>query len=98
MRYGSEPAGRRAQLEESVALCLAQLDTAGRQEPSEELPAKTAHLKEKLARPESEMQRLAVMQKHSLELRSRSYMRFSKATDAHHLIYLDQPDCVAFQS
>src|SRR2546429_9813973 len=37
---------RRAQLEKSVARYLAQLDTADLQEPSEELAAKTAHLKE----------------------------------------------------
>src|SRR5712671_5714612 len=37
---------RRAQLEESVARYLAQLDTADLQEPSEALAAKTAHLKE----------------------------------------------------
>jgi hypothetical protein len=48
---------RRAQLEKSVARYLAQLDTADRQEPSEELAAKTAHLKEKLVKLESEMQR-----------------------------------------
>jgi transposase len=54
---------RRAQLEESVARYLAQLDTADRQEPSEELAAKTAHLKEKLVKLESEMQRLAAMEK-----------------------------------
>ena len=54
---------RRAQLEESVARYLAQLDTADRQEPSEELASKTAHLQEKLVRPESEMERLAVMEK-----------------------------------
>src|SRR3974377_1234717 len=54
---------RRAQLEESVARYLAQLDTADRQEPSEELAAKTDHLKEKLAKLESEMQRLATMEK-----------------------------------
>ncbi len=53
---------RRAQLEESVARYLAQLDTADRQEPSEELAAKTDHLKEKLAKLESEMQRLAAME------------------------------------
>jgi hypothetical protein len=35
-------------LEKSAARYLAQLDTADRQEPSEELAAKTAHLKEKL--------------------------------------------------
>src|SRR6202171_2600985 len=54
---------RRAQLEESVAGYLAQLDTADLQEPSEELAAKTSHLKEKLVKLESEMQRLAAMEK-----------------------------------
>ena len=54
---------RRAQLEKSVARYLAQLDTADRQEPSEELAAKTAHLKEKLVKVESEMQRLAAMER-----------------------------------
>jgi transposase len=54
---------RRAQLEESVARYLAQLDTADLQEPSEALAAKTAHLKEKLAKLESEMQRLAALEK-----------------------------------
>lgn len=54
---------RRAQLEESVARYLAQLDTADRQEPSEALAAKTTHLKEKLAKLESEMQRLAALEK-----------------------------------
>src|SRR5712692_10170267 len=54
---------RRAQLEESVARYLAQLDTADRQEPSEELAAKTAHLREKLVKLQSEMQRLAAMEK-----------------------------------
>src|SRR6266576_322458 len=54
---------RRAQLEESVVRYLAQLDTADLQEPSEELAAKTAHLKEKLAKLESEMQRLAAIER-----------------------------------
>ena len=54
---------RRAQLEESVARYLARLDTADLQEPSEALAAKTAHLKEKLVKLESEMQRLAAMEK-----------------------------------
>jgi transposase len=49
---------RRAQLEESVARYLSQLDTADRQEPSEALAAKTTHLKEKLARLAEEMERL----------------------------------------
>jgi hypothetical protein len=46
-----------------VARYLAQLDTADLQEPSEELAAKTAHLKEKLVKLESEMQRLAAMER-----------------------------------
>ena len=54
---------RRAQMEKSVARYLAQLDTADLQEPSEELAAKTAHLKEKLVKLESKMQRLAAMEK-----------------------------------
>jgi transposase len=54
---------RRAQLEESVARYLAQLDTADLQDPSEALAAKTAHLKEKLAKLASEMQRLEVYEK-----------------------------------
>src|SRR6202050_432545 len=54
---------RRAPLEKSVARYLAQLDTADRQEPSEELAAKTAHLKEKLVKVEREMQRLAAMER-----------------------------------
>src|SRR5499426_2886548 len=57
---------RRAQLEESVARYLSQLDTADLQEPSEALAAKTAYLKEKLAKLESEMQRLAAMEKQML--------------------------------
>jgi transposase len=57
---------RRAQLEESVARYLAQLDTADRQEPSEALAAKTAHLKEKLAKLEQEMAKLAAYEKQML--------------------------------
>jgi transposase len=57
---------RRAQLEESVARYLAQLDTADRQEPSEELAAKTAHLREKLVKLEGEMQRLVAMEESML--------------------------------
>ena len=57
---------RRAQLEESVARYLSQLDTADLQEPSEALAVKTAHLKEKLAKLESEMQRLSAMEKQML--------------------------------
>ena len=44
-------------MEESVARYLAQLDTADRQEPYEELAAKTAHLRDKLVRrPQGAMQ------------------------------------------
>src|SRR5215468_2832909 len=48
---------RLAQIEESVARYLSQLDTADRQEPSEALAAKTAHLQEKLAKLASEVER-----------------------------------------
>src|SRR5208282_638506 len=57
---------RRTQLEQSVARYLAQLDTADLQEPSEALAAKTAHLKEKLAKLASEMQRLKAIEKEML--------------------------------
>src|SRR5207248_10104379 len=57
---------RRAQLEESVARYLAQLDTADLQDPSEALASKTAHLKEKLAKLASEMQRLEAYEKQML--------------------------------
>ena len=50
-------------MEKSVARYLAQLDTADLQEPSQELAMKTAHLREKLIKLESEMQRLATMEK-----------------------------------
>jgi len=53
---------RRAQLEESVARYLSQLDTADRQEPSEALAAKTTHLKEKLVKLKDEMERLKILE------------------------------------
>jgi transposase len=53
---------RWAQLEESVARYLSQLDTADRQEPSEALAAKTTHLKEKLEKLKEEMERLKVLE------------------------------------
>jgi transposase len=53
---------RRAQLEESVARYLSQLDTADRQEPSEALATRTTRLKEKLARLSEEMRRLEVLE------------------------------------
>jgi len=49
---------RRAQLEQSVARYLSQLDSANRQEPSEALAAKTTRLKEKLVKLAEEMRRL----------------------------------------
>jgi len=57
---------RRAQLEESVARYLSQLDTADRQEPSEALAAKTLHLKEKLGKIKEEMAKLAALEKRML--------------------------------
>jgi transposase len=53
---------RRAQLEESVARYLSQLDTADRQEPTEALVTKTTHLKEKLAKLGEEMRRLEALE------------------------------------
>jgi len=49
---------RMAQIEESVARYLQQLDTADRQEPSEALKTKTSRLKEKIEKLKEEMQRL----------------------------------------
>ena len=53
---------RKAQIEESVARYLQQLDTADRQEPSEVLSTKIRRLKEKIAKLEDAMQRLAVLE------------------------------------
>jgi hypothetical protein len=55
---------RLAQIEESVARYLHQLDTADRQEPSLARTTKMARLTEKIARLKEEMQRL-----HALEVR-----------------------------
>jgi transposase len=52
---------RMAQIEESVARYLQQLDTADRQEPSEALKTKTSRLKEKIAVLREQMQRLEVL-------------------------------------
>jgi transposase len=49
---------RMAQIEDSVARYLQQLDTADRQEPSEALAAKTERLQEKITRLKEEMARL----------------------------------------
>ena len=57
---------RRAQLEESVARYLSQLDTADRQEPTEALAVKATRLKEKLAKLKEEMGKLAAYEKRML--------------------------------
>jgi transposase len=57
---------RRAQLEESVARYLSQLDTADRQEPTEALAVKVTRLKEKLTKLKEEMGKLAVYEKQML--------------------------------
>jgi transposase len=57
---------RLAQIEESVARYLSQLDTADLQEPTEALAAKTKHLKEKIAKLASEMERLRAIEKEML--------------------------------
>jgi transposase len=57
---------RLAQIEESVARYLSQLDTADLHEPSEALAARTAHLKEKLAKLASELQRLKAIEQQML--------------------------------
>ncbi len=57
---------RRAQLEESVARYLSQLDTADRQQPSEALAAKVTRLTEKLTKLKGEMGKLAAYEKQML--------------------------------
>jgi len=52
---------RLAQIEESVARYLQQLDSADRQEPSEALKAKTSRLKEKIEKLKEQMQRLEIL-------------------------------------
>jgi transposase len=52
---------RMAQIEESVARYLQQLDTADRQEPSEALKTKTERLKEKIEMLKEQMRRLEVL-------------------------------------
>ncbi len=52
---------RLAQIEESVARYLQQLDTADRQAPSEALKTKTSRLKEKIAVLREQMQRLEIL-------------------------------------
>ena len=57
---------RRAQLEESVARYLSQLDTADRQEPTEALAARVTRLTEKLTKLKEEMGKLAAYEKQML--------------------------------
>ena len=57
---------RRAQLEESVARYLSQLDTADRHEPTEALATKTERLKEKLTKLKEEMAKLATLEAQTL--------------------------------
>jgi hypothetical protein len=58
---------RMAQIEESVARYLQQLDTADRQEPSEALKTKTSRLKEKIEKLKGEMQRLETLKVQMLD-------------------------------
>ena len=57
---------RRAQLEESVARYLSQLDTADRQEPTEALGVKVTRLKEKLTKLKEQVGKLSVYEKQML--------------------------------
>ena len=52
---------RMAQIEESVARYLQQLDSADRQEPCEALKTKTSRLKAKIAKLKEQMQRLEIL-------------------------------------
>jgi transposase len=63
---------RRAQLEESVARYLSQLDTADRQEPTEALATKVTRLTEKLTKLKEEVAKLAVYEKRMLRQTSKS--------------------------
>src|SRR5438874_6338168 len=54
---------RLAQIEESVARYLSQLDTADLQEPSEALEIWTSHIQDKLAKLASEVERLKAIEK-----------------------------------
>ena len=57
---------RRAQLEESVARYLSQLDTADRQEPTDAVATKVTRLTEKLTKLKEEVAKLAVYEKQML--------------------------------
>jgi len=57
---------RRKQLEESVSRYLSQLDTADRQDPSETVTLKKVRIKEKLEKLQSEIAKLAAIEKYVL--------------------------------
>ena len=59
---------RMAQIEDSVARYLQQLDTADRQEPSEALKTKTSHLKEKITKLKEQMRRLHALKAQMLAM------------------------------
>ena len=62
-----------AQIEESVARYLQQLDTADRQEPSEALKTKTSRLKEKIEKLKEQMQRLEILKVQMLAAPDQQY-------------------------
>jgi len=62
---------RMAQIEESVARYLQQLDSADRQEPSLALESKAARLTEKIAKLRQEMQRLEALNSEMLDMPDR---------------------------
>jgi transposase len=62
---------RMAQIEESVARYLQQLDSADRQEPSPALESKAARLTEKIAKLRHEMQRLEALNTEMLDMPDR---------------------------
>ena len=64
---------RMAQIEESVARYLEQLDTADRQEPSEALQTKTNRLKEKIETLKQQMRRLERLKVEMLATRTSRY-------------------------
>src|SRR5271155_4927501 len=59
---------RMAQIEDSVARYLQQLDTADRQEPSEGLKTKTSHLKKKITKLKEQMRRLHALKAQMLAM------------------------------
>ena len=58
---------RMAQIEESIARYMHQLDSADRQEPSEAIAMRTTRLKEKIAKLNEEIQRLGKLEARRLE-------------------------------